>query len=142
MRHSAALLLALSILLLSACKADVCPPGSVSYVAEPSLFPNLASSTEADPGPTPSLIQIGRKTIEVDRVIHGPLCNDTWSGTVYVACDVQVVEWTKDEGSKFLDGCNLTIEPETVVYVAAHNNAPYYKGCASCHQTKEATAIP
>jgi len=26
----------------------------------------------------------------------------------------------------------LNIAPNTVVYVAAHNDAPYYKGC-SCH---------
>jgi len=142
MRYSAALLLALSVLLLSACKADVCPPGSISYVADPSLFPDLASPADADPDPKPSPIQIGKKMVEVDRVIRGPLCNDTWSGTVYVACDVQVAEWTEEEGSKFLDGCNLTIEPETVVYVAAHNNAAYYRGCASCHQTKEATPSP
>jgi len=32
----------------------------------------------------------------------------------------------------FLKGCKLNIDPNTVVYVAAHNDAPYYKGC-SCH---------
>jgi hypothetical protein len=27
----------------------------------------------------------------------------------------------------------LEIKPDTVVYVAAHNNSAYYKGCISCH---------
>ena len=69
--------------------------------------------------------------IEFDRVIHGPLCNDTWEGVVYVGCDVQVAKW---EGKpKFLEGCSLKIDPGAVIYVAAHNNAPYYKGCDECH---------
>lgn len=142
MKASAALLLALSLLLVSACQADVCLPGSVGYVADASMFPTPAAVVDAGPVPTPSLIQIGRKMVEVDRVIHGPLCNDTWRGTVYVACDVQVVEWTEEEGSVFLDGCNLIVEPGTIVYVAAHNNAAYYNGCASCHATKEPTSSP
>ena len=32
----------------------------------------------------------------------------------------------------FLKGCDLNIAPNTVVYVAAHNDDAYYKGC-SCH---------
>jgi hypothetical protein len=127
------------LLTLCACQAEVCAPGSVHYVASPDRFPE---PTSADAEPTPTLIEIGTKTVEVDRVIHGPLCDDTWSGTVYVACDVQVVAWTQEKGSTFLDGCDLTIEPGTVVYVAAHNNAAYYKGCASCHTTGGATPSP
>ena len=133
MRHSAALSLALMLLLLSACQADVCPQGSVGYVADPAQLPDLASPADGRPVPTPSLIEMGGKTVEVDRVIHGPLCNDTWSGTIYVACDVQVAEWTEEEGPAFLQDCDLTIEPDTIVYVAAHNNAAYYNGCSSCH---------
>jgi len=49
---------------------------------------------------------------------------------VYVTCDVQVLEW-KDRPT-FLEDCDLVIEPGTVVYVAAHNDAAYYNGC-SCH---------
>jgi hypothetical protein len=75
-------------------------------------------------------MRIGGKDIQVDRVVEGPLCNDTWSGTVYVTCNVQVYPW---EGTPtFLRNCNLNIEPRTVVYVASHNNAAYYNGC-SCH---------
>lgn len=133
MKHNTALLLALMLLLLSACQADVCPPGSVGYVTDPAQFPDLASLADDGPVPTPSLIEIGGKTVEVDRVIHGPLCNDTWSGTIYVACDVQIAEWTEEEGPVFFNSCDLTIEPDTIVYVAAHNNAAYYNGCSSCH---------
>ncbi len=137
MKHRAAVSLAL-LLLLSACQADVCPQGSVTYVADPALLPDLASPADTGPKATPSLIKIGGKTVEVDRVIHGPLCNDTWSGTIYVACDVQVARWTEEEGPAFLKGCNLTIEPDTIVYVAAHNNAAYYNGCSSCHTREKA----
>jgi hypothetical protein len=66
----------------------------------------------------------------VDKVVEGPLCNDVWSGTVYVSCNVQVVAWVEEP--VFLKNCYLTIEPGTVVYVAYHNNAAYYNGC-SCH---------
>jgi hypothetical protein len=79
-------------------------------------------------------MDIGGRTIRVDRVVEGPLCNDAWSGTVYVTCNVQVFEW-KDQPT-FLRGCNLAIAPGTVIYVAAHNDAPYYNGC-SCHTGEE-----
>ena len=73
--------------------------------------------------------------MEVDRVIRGPICTDTWRGTVYVACDIQVREWVDDP--TFFQDCDLTIEPETIVYVAAHHDAAYYKGC-SCHTGESA----
>ena len=79
---------------------------------------------------------IGGKTINVDKVVEGPLCNDAWSGTVYVTCSVQVYAW--QETPTFLKNCNLSIAPETVVYVAYHNDTAYYTGC-SCH-TGEITA--
>ncbi len=73
---------------------------------------------------------IGGKEIQVDKVVSGPLCNDTWRGTVYVTCDVQVYAW--EETPTFLKDCNLQVEPDTVVYVADHNDTAYYNGC-SCH---------
>ena len=75
-------------------------------------------------------MEIGGKTINVDKVVEGPLCNDTWSGTVYVTCNVQVYQW--EDQPTFLKNCNLTIEPNTVVYVEYHNDSAYYNGC-SCH---------
>jgi len=68
--------------------------------------------------------------MKVDRVVTGPLCNDRWKGTIYVGCDVQVMEW--EETPLFLKDCDLSIEPGTVVFVAYHNDEPYYNGC-SCH---------
>jgi hypothetical protein len=76
------------------------------------------------------MVEVNGKMILADKVVEGPLCNDLWRGEVYVGCDVQVAAW--EEEPLFLKGCELTIEPGTVVYVAAHNNEAYYKGC-SCH---------
>jgi hypothetical protein len=86
------------------------------------------------PPSVPTRIEIQGKLIEVDKLVNYPLCNDDWSGTVYVSCDAQVAEAELDADANplFLNGCNLNIEPNTVVYVAAHNDAAYYKGC-SCH---------
>ncbi len=120
-------LLAAALLLTGCSKANICPEGSVTYFDDASLLPPLADNISE--GKTE--LQIGNKTIEFDRVIHGPICNDTWEGTVYVACDVQVAKW--EDKPNFLDKCNLQIDPDAVVYVAAHNNAPYYKGCGECH---------
>lgn len=112
---------------LCGCNAAVCPDNSVTYVESANLMPQITS----EPEPEKISLQIGKKMIEFDQVIHGPICNDTWKGTVYVACDVQVVKW--QDKPNFLDGCNLNIEPDSIVYVALHNNAPYYKGCSECH---------
>jgi len=78
-------------------------------------------------------MKIGGKDIRVNKVVEGPLCNDTWNGTVYVTCNVLVYPWHKQP--TFLDGCSLNIEPGAVVYVASHNNTAYYNGC-SCHYGK------
>jgi len=132
MKRNAAFAVAL-LVLLSACQADVCPPDSVGHVADAAQF-SLPGSDE--PVPTPALVEIAGKMTEVDRVIHGPICNDTWRGTIYVACDVQVAQWTEEQGPFFLDGCDLTIEANTIVYVAAHNDTAYFKGCSVCHTSE------
>lgn len=85
-----------------------------------------ASFTAGEPG----VVRIGHRDMSVDQVVSGPLCNAHWSGTVYVTCDVQVLRW--QEQPLFLQDCDLTIEPGTVVYVAWHNDAAYYNSC-SCH---------
>ena len=41
-----------------------------------------------------------------------------------------------EDNPLFLKGCDLHIEPNTIVYVADHNDQPFYKGC-SCHTGKE-----
>jgi hypothetical protein len=115
-------------LLFSSCQQQTfCPPatGTPDFLTIPpgEIIPPT-------PGSSSVLIELDGKTLQVDRVIKGPLCNDTWSGVIYVTCDVQVYAW--EEQPDFLKNCALTIEPGTIVYVAAHNNAPYYNGC-SCH---------
>jgi hypothetical protein len=118
----------LAILAAGCGKADpVCPPatGTPQYLSVP-----------PDQLPTPipargqSQMKIGNQELQVDKIVDGPLCNDTWSGVVYVGCDVQVYPWVEEP--LFLKQCQLTIEPQTVVYVADHNNSAYYNGC-SCH---------
>lgn len=126
------LLVGLPILLLSGCRASspACPPPtglppltSSSPQPAPSIAPSEASLT-------PPQVEIGGRTVTVDQVVDGPLCGGTWSGTVYVTCDVQVPPW--EDQPTFLEDCDLDIAPDTVVYVAYHGDAPYYNGC-SCH---------
>ena len=119
------------LMLLTACRSDPCPAGSVTYVPDTGSFPPTADGASLPIG-TPVEVEIGRRTIQVDRIVRGPLCNENWSGTVYVACDVQIAAWDPEGAPTFLKGCDFTVEPETVVYVAAHNNSAYYQGC-SCH---------
>jgi hypothetical protein len=126
-------LLFISILCFSlvACKSQVSqceyPQGTpLPLITPPGL---LATPT---PGEAPAALemQINGSTVWVDKVVEGPLCNDTWSGTVYVTCNVQVYPW--QEQPLFLKDCDLQIAPDTIVYVAYHNDAVYYNGC-SCH---------
>jgi hypothetical protein len=121
----------MAMLFLSACgpQAPACPQatGTPHYLTVP---PEALPTPAPGSASTPVVMEIGGRTIPVDKVIEGPLCNDTWSGTVYVTCNVQVYPW--EEQPTFLKNCNLSIAPGTVVYVAYHNNAPYYNGC-SCH---------
>lgn len=108
-----------------ACPVDDATPKHLTIEEIQNLpLPAPSSST------APVEMTINGKLISVNKVIDGPLCNDTWQGTVYVGCNVQVLEW--DENPLFFKDCNLSIAEETVVYVARHNNEAYYKGC-SCH---------
>ena len=92
----------------------------------------FAEALKATPAPfsTPAEVEIRGRKVATDKVVSGPLCNDDWRGTVYVTCDARVAEWS--ETPLFFKDCDLDIEEGTVVYVAAHYDAPYYKGC-SCH---------
>ncbi len=118
--------------LLSACQSSssVCPtPDAAERFIDPAQIEAVGTDSPAA-APTREWIQIGGSQIQVDKVVSGPLCNDTWSGTVYVSCDARVMEW--HETPTFFKDCNLEVKPGTVVYVASHNNAAYYQGC-SCH---------
>ena len=104
-------------------------PESIAYETDVENFPQI-NDEPLLPDPKPTAVEINGKMVLVDRVIEGALCNDKWSGTVYVACSLQVLAW--EEEPLFLKDCQLDIESGTVVYVASHNDSPYYKGC-SCH---------
>lgn len=114
-------------ILITACE-PVCSPDAVTTMAPP--FPTVDPFT-SDSSSTSIEVEIKGKLREVDRVIHGPLCNDNWQGVIYVACDVQVAAW--EEEPIFLRECNLNIEDNTIVYVAAHNDQQFNRGC-ECHE--------
>ena len=80
------------------------------------------------------MVEIRGKETQVDRIVHGDFCTDHWEGKIYVACDLQIPAW--EDAPVFLEACSLSIEPGTVVYVAAHNDEAFYKGC-SCHTLEE-----
>ena len=129
------LVLCILFIMVSACgrRDNVCPPKIETHSSGDTL--NNLQSSALFPGTSsaPNEIEIWGKSIRVDQVVHGTLCDGRWSGTVYVDCDVSVAPW--GENPTFLDDCNLDIEPGTVVYVAKHNNEAFYKGC-SCHYTE------
>jgi hypothetical protein len=114
-------------------KNTVCGSQDGTLIPRP-LLSELISLPAPVPQTEPIQVEIGGKMVTVDRLVEGPLCNDTWSGTVYVGCSAIVGQskMDADENPLFLQGCELNIEPNTIVYVAAHNDAAYYKGC-SCH---------
>jgi hypothetical protein len=132
MKYYLAILITSFLLIISACQPPppACPPESIIYLnnSNPSIGEEVPESIS--PAPTPELIEIDGKMMLADKVVRGELCNDSWHGTVYVPCKIRIYEW--DEEADFLQNCDLAIEPGTVVYVAAHNDDPYYKGC-SCH---------
>lgn len=121
-----------TLLLLCGCQpqTSICQSvdGTIKYLSSPPADINSIETPDATAIQT--RIEIGGKLTQVDRIIEGPLCNDHWSGVVYVSCDIQVVHW--EDTPLFLKDCDLSIESDAVVYVAHHNNAAYYNGC-SCH---------
>lgn len=110
-----------------ACQQEATPaPSSVTYMTPP--FPTRKSD---EPPSNPVEVEIKGKTMLVDRVIHGPLCNDNWRGVIYVDHDVQVAVW-KEEPT-FLRDCDFIVEENTIVFVASHNDEQFNKGCM-CHE--------
>jgi hypothetical protein len=128
-------ILLFSVGILSACSRqnNVCPPIEGTPQPKPALV-DLIALPPPDPQTDPITIEISGKMVSIDQLVEGPLCNDSWNGTVYVGCHVIVGESNTDADNNplFLKGCDLKIESGTIVYVAAHNDAAYYKGC-SCH---------
>jgi hypothetical protein len=122
--------LTLFFCLAAACQAapPACPPGSITYL--PKSDANQASSVQENPQPADQLVEINGQEMLVNHVVRGRLCSGSWSGTVYVPCQVEIYAW--EENPNFLENCDLSIAPGTVVYVAAHQDQPYYQGC-SCH---------
>ncbi len=120
------------IVLLSACMdaRSLCTPGMITYQERANPFPSITEKQL-----NPQQIEIKGKMKDFDHFVSGQLCNNNLEGLVYVGCDIEIYAW--EDKSNFLDDCNFTIEPDAIIYVAAHNNTAYYKGCNSCHMSDE-----
>jgi len=112
------------LIFLAACGSS-CPPDKVTY-----LDPPYPSGKLNAPGNN-KLMETKGKEILFDDIITGPVCNDTWSGMVYVTCDIQIPSWEKDPF--FFEDCGLEIDQDAVIYVEAHRDKAYNEGC-SCHE--------
>lgn len=120
-----------SLLLAASCLPT--PPPELRFTSTPEPPARLTSTSEQprDPTPTPVLVEIGGRTVSVNRIIEGLLCDDVWQGTIYVSPDVRVNPWTDDP--TFLRECDLQVSEGTIVHVAAHPGEVFYRGCM-CHQ--------
>jgi hypothetical protein len=136
MKTSIALLLASSLLFVSACerKAIVCSEGSVTYLSDSDIesLAKLSSTGNPEKAYMPATVEIKGKKTKVDMLVQGPVCNTTLAGKVYVGCDIQIPGWDKEHPPVFFQDCDFKVEPGSVVYVARHNDAVFKKGCA-CH---------
>ena len=129
MKSARVMILFLLSLFLAACKTTTtCPPDTIGYLSPPYIPENTEVISQ------PRMAKIGRQKILVDEVISGEVCNDSWSGVIYFTCDIQIPAW--EEEALFLQECNLDVEEGTIVYVEAHGNQPYFKGC-SCHELSQ-----
>ena len=139
-RYIQFILLLLFVFSLSGCERNktVCPPDEGTFRPALQLADLINQPPPASASSEPIQVEIQGKSMEVDKLVDYPFCNDNWNGTVYVSCDAQVAEAELDVDSNplFLKGCNLNIAPNTIVYVAAHNDAAYYNGC-SCHSGQQ-----
>jgi hypothetical protein len=118
------------LLLAAACLPTPPPELLITRTPQPASTTPSGIPQETTPS-SPMPVEIGSRTVVVDEVIRGFLCDDTWRGVIYVDADVEVLPW--DDEAIFLRECDLVIEPGTVVYVADHPGEVFYKGC-SCHE--------
>ena len=140
MRYRTAIIIALLFVLAACNPSDYIQPTATNS-PQPTTAPTestVSSPPDAElPTPTisrllaPSVIKIKGKDKTVDLVVHGFLCDAAWSGTIYVADGIEVKGWV--DQPTFLRDCDFSVEEGTVVYVARHNDAEFFKGC-SCHQ--------
>ena len=87
------------LLFLSACQSttpDSSTTGCPTVTGTPARLeipPDALPTLTPGPLPTPVLMKIRGKDVQINKAVEGPLCNDIWSGTVYVTCNVQVYPW-------------------------------------------------
>lgn len=131
MKRHFVLLLMPYVLLIASCLPTPPPELLVTRTPQPAPTSIASLAQDADPSATPAMVEIGGRTISVDKVVHGLLCDDVWNGTIYVAEDVRVNPWVDEP--VFLRECILEVRAGTIVYVAAHPGETFYRGC-TCHE--------
>jgi hypothetical protein len=131
MKRFFVLLLVPFLLFAAACLPTPPPELLITRTPQPAVTTPSEIPQETTPSSSPMPIEIGNRTVDVDEVIHGFLCDDSWRGVIYVDGDVEVLPWEGE--STFLRECALVIEPGTIIYVAEHPGEVFYKGC-SCHE--------
>jgi hypothetical protein len=130
MKSNEILVFVFFLLLMTACQSS---PGTDLSRCTSQPNESSAQSAAVESNPVPVIIEVGDKLLCVDQVVQGKLCDDVLSGVVYVPVDVQVANWEEDP--VFLENCNFTVKPGTIVLVGAHDDDPYYNGC-SCHEPR------
>ncbi len=131
MKRFSALLLIPFLLLTAGCLPTPPPELLITRTPQPAATTPPEVPQETAPPSSPMPIEIGSRTVVVDEIIRGFLCDDAWRGVIYVDADVEVLPWENE--ATFLRACDLVIEPGTIVYVADHPGEVFYKGC-SCHE--------
>src|SRR5512136_3046542 len=93
MKRQVFMFLAIALLVLSGCQAKKpgCPlaetTGNILTIPPESLPASTVSSS------SPIEMKIRGRNVMVNKIVEGPLCNDTLSGIIYVTCNVQVYPW-------------------------------------------------
>jgi len=117
---------------ISACdrQKTVCEDTDITYTENLEEFPTRGNDFSHNNGTVPLLVDINGKMTPVDRIVTGPVCNELWSGKVYIGCNIQIAAW--DEAPRFFEACDFNVDPGAIIIVASHNNETFYRGC-SCH---------
>ncbi len=104
-------LLTLALGVTSCATVQATPTASMTPSPAPTYTPSPTAT------PEPLYAEIKGERVRVDRIVHGVICNDTWSGIVYVDGDIFQRDKSPD-GSP----CILEIKPGTEVYRAANSD--------------------
>ena len=119
MKFSNLLVFLTAVILVSACQT------------KPWLDLSRCAESPDDLHNSPYQIEVNGRELCVDATLEGVLCDVRLSGIIYLYPELEVQEW--EDVPNFLEGCDFTVEPGSIILVGDHNDAPYYNGC-SCHE--------